>query len=383
MRIGIAGPIDPRRVAAALGVDDAGLPAGLGGSAATSIVVALLRAGHEVCVYSLSPDVDEDVHYEVGPVRMHFGTYRAQHRARDFFKVERAAIERFVRLDPADVVHAHWTYEFALGALAARPGTIVSVHDWAPTILRLNKNPYRLVRLLMNRRVLRAAKRVVCNSPYTFEKVKRVATGKVCMIPNMLQAEQYACGPRTSRAGYRMLAAASWGRLKNGKTLLRAFRTARQELPRAELLLCGDGFGPGQDAETWARAHGCHEGVSFIGHTSHSDLSRLMFRSDVFIHPSLEESFGMVLAEAMAQGTPVIAGASSGAVPWLLADGAAGVLTDIRDPAAIARAAVGLLSDAEAWRRYSEAGFARARDTFHEGVVVPELERVYREMLDR
>jgi len=141
MRIGIAGPINPHDAAAGLGLSGEGLPEGLGGSVVTSIAVALVRAGHEVCVYSLSPDVDEDAYREVGPVRMHFGPYRARHRARNFFKAERAAIERFVRLDPMDIVQAHWTYEFALGALAARPDTIVSVRDWAPTILRLNPYP--------------------------------------------------------------------------------------------------------------------------------------------------------------------------------------------------------------------------------------------------
>ena len=91
----------------------------------------------------------------------------------------------------------------------------------------------------------------------------------------------------------------------------------------------------------------------------------------------------MVLVEAMAQGTPVIAGVHSGAVSYVLGEGAAGVLTDIRDPAAIAEAIVWLLSDAEAWRRYSKGGFSLVNDAFHESVIVPERERVYREVLAR
>ena len=49
---------------------------------------------------------------------------------------------------------------------------------------------------------------------------------------------------------------------------------------------------------------------------------------DVFLHTSIEESFGMVLVEAMAMGIPVIAGKSSGGPQWILNEGG-GLLVDI------------------------------------------------------
>jgi L-malate glycosyltransferase len=71
-----------------------------------------------------------------------------------------------------------------------------------------------------------------------------------------------------------------------------------------------------------------------------------MRAASVLAHPSLEESFGMIVLEAMATGTPVVAGRASGAVPWLLANDA-GVLVDVRNSAAIAEAINGLLGDPE------------------------------------
>jgi hypothetical protein len=74
-------------------------------------------------------------------------------RAWDLFAQERAGLERAMREDPCDVVHAHWTYEFALAALASGQPTLVTARDWAPTILlmqrRLRLLPYRLACLLL------------------------------------------------------------------------------------------------------------------------------------------------------------------------------------------------------------------------------------------
>ena len=54
-------------------------------------------------------------------------------------------------IDPRDpdIVHAHWTYEFALGAIESRVPTVVTAHDAPLSILRLNPTPYRLARTVM------------------------------------------------------------------------------------------------------------------------------------------------------------------------------------------------------------------------------------------
>jgi glycosyltransferase involved in cell wall biosynthesis len=53
----------------------------------------------------------------------------------------------------------------------------------------------------------------------------------------------------------------------------------------------------------------------------------------------------MVILEAMAAGLPIVGGAASGGVPWLLGDGEAGILVDVRHPEAMAGAIATLLDD--------------------------------------
>ena len=70
----------------------------------------------------------------------------------------------------------------------------------------------------------------------------------------------------------------------------------------------------------------------------------MMAGIDLLLAPSLWEGFGLVLLEAMAQSTPIIASAVS-AIPEIVVDGTTGLLVPPRDPAAIADAIRQLLTD--------------------------------------
>jgi glycosyltransferase involved in cell wall biosynthesis len=86
-----------------------------------------------------------------------------------------------------------------------------------------------------------------------------------------------------------------------------------------------------------------------------------MGRLDAFVHPSLEESFGMVIVEAMAAGVPVVAGRRSGAPAWLLEGGSAGLLVDVTSDEAIAGAMLRLVEGPER-TVLAAAGRVRAED---------------------
>ena len=94
-------------------------------------------------------------------------------------------------------------------------------------------------------------------------------------------------------------------------------------------------------------------------------LRTLAKEIDVLVHPSLEESHGMAVTEAMAIGLPVIGGKYSGAIPWTLGDGKAGMLVDVRSPHAIADGMRVMAQDADLRNRLALAGRDLARSQFH------------------
>lgn len=382
MKIGIAGPAAPRLVADYLDDLPADAPKGLGGTSVALIARGLLAAGHRVSVYMLDAQVTRPASLSGERLTVFLGPYRPRHRMRDFMAAERGHVRRFIERDAPDVVHAHWTYEYALGALRTGRPTLITVRDWAPAILRFSPDPYRAGRWLMNAATLWKGQHFVANSPYIQTRLQRYLRRPVPVIPNAIDDDFFA-GPKNAPASAAPTIVSvnnGFGRRKNVAVLLEAFSQMRAQMPGCQLRLFGSGFGSGGPAEQWAKAHGLQQGVEFLGHAPHGAILAAIRAADLLIHPALEESFGMTLLEAMAVGTPVVAGAESGAVPWVLNDGTAGVLTDVTAPRVVASAALQLLTDPARWRHFSEAGFAHAWESFRLSHIAARYAELYAQL---
>lgn len=379
--IGVAGPIDVHALAAHLDTSPSRLPTGLGGVPVTLLVQELLARGHHVRVATLSPDVGPGRAGALleGPrLRISVGRYRRHGRARDAFRAERHAVRDALRREAPDVVHAHWSYEFALGALASGRPTLVTLHDWAPTILGFHRDGYRAVRLAMHVATLARGRRFTAVSPY-IEQAARRWRRDVHVVPNGLPDVCFDAGDRvpSSHAPVLVSVNTGFGERKNTTTLLRAFARLRADLPTCRLVLVGEGHEPGGAAERWARVRDLADGVTFGGPRPYDQLLTTLGAADVLVHPSLEESFGMTLVEAMARGTPVVAGRDSGAVPWVLDHGRAGELTDVSSPSELAAAVHRVVTDPRRWTELSRRGHDHAWSTYRLSRVVDRYVELY------
>jgi glycosyltransferase involved in cell wall biosynthesis len=100
-----------------------------------------------------------------------------------------------------------------------------------------------------------------------------------------------------------------------------------------------------------------------LGFVSHQDLDRLYTHAAVVACPSYREGFGVVCAEAMAHGRPVVASAVGGLLD-LVVDGETGILVPPGDVQALREALRRLIGDPELRRRMGEAGRERVRERF-------------------
>lgn len=367
MRIALVGSIQMPALRPWLNLtseQDATLPAGLsvGSTPVTQLALGLLKRGHDLLVVSLDPDLDRERVVDGPGLRACLGPYRTAKKTRDLFRRERAYVRDVLRRESPEVAHAHWTYEYALGALDSGLPTLITPRDWAPAILRLRPTPYRVVRTVMNVEALHRGHHFTVTSPYMLARLRRWARGTVELIPNAIGDELFADNgaPRSGGAPRLLAINNGFSRRKNVSTLIEALALVRRESQDCRLRLVGTGFEPGGPAQCWARERKLDEGIDWQPLVPHHEVPALLRSADVFVHPSLEESFGLVLVEAMAQRLPVVGGRASGAVPWVLDEGRAGLLVDVTSAAGLARGLLDLLGDPARRQRLGASGYAHA-----------------------
>lgn len=368
-RIAFASPLDVRRLASAFDLqtmDGSPPPEGHGGHSVTELILAVRSMVEQLDLVTLDPNLNHPVELRGEGIRLAVGPFRprARTRAKDLFAAERRFIADRLRSWRPAVVSAQWTYEYALGSLDSQIPTLVTVRDWAPTIFRYQHDQYRAARWLMQRLAFHRASHFAAVSPYMAAKVERTVGQKVDVLPNVLNPLWFQRPADAVPRPQQVLALNNgFGARKNVRTLLRAWTSVLDAIPDAQLALVGTDYEPSGRAHRWSKQAGLDEGVLFLGPQPRSSVAELMNRSSAFVHPSREESFGMVVLEAMASATPVIGGIRSGAVPWLLG-GDAGVLVDVESPGEMAGAIMSLLEDPSAARTIGERGRSRAEQTF-------------------
>jgi glycosyltransferase involved in cell wall biosynthesis len=325
------------------------------------LISELLARGHEVVSITTSMAIDHDYDVKefchgkfkwiVVPERKHSVRFNKRRLGRivDLFSLERGLLREAVLRENPDFVHAHWSYEFAGCLKGIDIPHLVTVHDNAFEVFRYTRTIYRLLRLVMSELYLRRIKFASTVSPY-MERYVRNRCVNVLVIPNPTvfnhneQAVQQMIQRKVESLDSPKLIIVmnGWDRRKNGNTAIRAFSLIKEEFPNATLNVFGSGAEAGGGADNFANTLKL-SGIKFHGPVDHSTLLTYMSNSHVLIHPSREESFGVVLIEAMAVGVPAIGGHSSGAVPWVIENPE--LLTDILNPEDIKQCVINLISN--------------------------------------
>lgn len=371
-----------------MGQSVVGVLPGLGSTAVTPLITSLLGRGHEVTLYTLSTGEVREETYRWGPLRISVGPSRRSHLARNFYHPEISFLSRTIRADAPPFVHAHWTYEFALGALRSGVPTVTTIHDLPWNVLRYFRDPHRIIRLCMAYEVGLRGTRFTAVSEYAASHFRRFIkpSARIEVIPNGLPTAIFDLGAKPVQRSHGEITFATilqgWSRLKNANAALKAFSLARREVPDARLLMFGLGFEVGGAAQQWASRHMLCTGVTFAGALPSIELlKRVHEEVDVIIHPSLDESFCMVALEGMALCKPVIAGRMTPGVREVLGLGTAGLLVDVRDSVAIAEAMVRLAQDGALRDNLAKSGHDRALANYSLDAVVTQYEGLYRNML--
>jgi len=165
--------------------------------------------------------------------------------------------------------------------------------------------------------------------------------------------------------------------LKNYQALLGAFGAALAAVPEARLVIVGPGH-PGPLAALADRL-GLAERVLLTG--GRDDVPEILAALDVFVHPAIAESFGMVIVEAMAMARPVLS-TPVGIAPEVISQGATGLLCASSEPGSLARGLREMLALRPRWPELGCAARLRVQ-SFTAAAMADRYSRLYARWLTR
>lgn len=350
-------------------------------------------AGTEIATYNISKHLAKRGH------EVHVVTTRdaglPSYEKRDGFLIHRLRVPRKRRIETAlycvraflkvkqidpDIVHAQAVSPPGLSAFLIR---------------KVFKKPYILwgqgfdiympwrFKGMISKLALRNAATVIALTEDMKREIQKIRAVEPTVLPNGIDLERFENLP--SRKNLRSRLMIEQGQkiilfvgvlklVKGVRYLIETMTTIKQKEPMARLLIVGDGE-ERQTLEELAEGLNLRGQVSFAGRVPNEVVPQYMAASDVFVLPSLSESFGIVNLEAMASGLPIVASNLRG-MKEIVEDGQSGFLVEPRNPEAIAQKVLLLLQDEGLRRRMGERNKQKAKQYSWEEIVA-KLEEIY------
>ncbi len=208
------------------------------------------------------------------------------------------------------------------------------------------------------------AERVFVPSQYSASvayDVYDIPRAKLVVVPEPIDLVDWrrrfteASGPRAARPT--VLSVARMYPRKRLDDLLRAAVILRQRIPDAQIRIVGEG-------PESARLHALHRELALgdnavlLGEVTRRTLAVEYMSAHCFCLPTVQEGFGLVFAEAMAAGLPVVA-CRAAAVPEIVEDRRTGFLVPPRSPGELAKALETILTDAKLSDEFGSAASRR------------------------
>ena len=344
---------------------------------------ALARYGHKVSVIALQRDATRGIRTEItrrGDVTEYRLHYAALPLHLTYARIARALIGLFsgaFRSDRPDIIHVHSfgaiRYARLLSARYRIPFVVTEHVSWFERGLLSEKDLRRIAA------DYRRSSAVIAVSRGLADRIRPLCALPVRIVPNAVDDRFFRTDlTREEGDAFSFLSVGSLDKNKGMDVLIRAFAEARKTCPRIRLTIAGDG--PEREAlSALAEELGAADAVRFTGRVSRERCAELYAACGAFVLASRVETFGLVLAEAMACGRPILM-TDTGARRELVTEDT-GLAVDIDDAEALAAAMTEFARDPG---RYDPVKIRAYCDEHFSGrAVCGELTKIYEEILGR
>lgn len=284
----------------------------------------------------------------------------------------RLAEEKF---GPIDVIHAHVSYP---GGYVA---SVIARESGVPYLLTEHMSPFPFLPFMRDGNPMReiveaftGAKRSIAVSPSLAERINSYGLGLPTVIPNFVDERRFCPGvPPPGKFIFFTLCGLT--EQKGIDLLLHAIALWSPPAESFEFRIGGDGP-MGETYRSMAQSLGIADRIKWLGHVSREEAPKLFQECHVYVMASRHETFGVVYAEAIACGKPVIATRCGG--PEYIVTATNGRLVENGDSTGLMEA---MQAMAEQWHEYSPQAIRTDFEMrFSRPAVVQQLRALYEEV---
>ncbi|MEP7271856.1 MAG: glycosyltransferase [Acidobacteriota bacterium] len=342
--------------------------------------LASKAAGHEVTVVSPVVIPAGKMRHRMVEERDGYKVIRTSLPARNVvhqFDYARAIVSE-IRTSECDVVHAHVTLPAGFASVLAARWT------GRPVVITEHRGPFSALMETARDRfkvrfALERADAVLAVSNSLAEEMRsHGVTRTIKVVPNIVDQRRFPLTPKTRQSGepYKLLFAGILrDHNKNLPLLLRALKQLLDARGDFRLTIVGDGE-VRYECEDLARQLGVSEQCVFRGALPPDEVAREIAASDLFVLPSRSETFGIVAAESLSMGRPVVATRCGG--PEDFVSDSNGALVPVDDEEALSDAIARVSSSLDDYSAVKLSAYAQER--FGDQTVTSQLTDIYREV---
>jgi len=289
-------------------------------------------------------------------------------------------VARALREERPDVIHVHEPLvpSVSMHAVLNANAPVVATFHSNVGRERVSSIWFKLAAPMVRPVWNRLARRIAVSDAARHSVTSRMGDGELLIVPNGVDVERFAgAKPAVLPVGRHLLFVGRLEERKGFPVAVAAFARLAERYPDLRLLVVGDGSERDavDDLPPAVRAR-----VEMLGRVDDDRLAGYLRAATLYLGPATGgESFGIVLAEAMAAGLPIVASDIAG-YRDVARNGREAVLVPPGDPDALVAAACRVLDDPALARSLGMQGTQRARD-FAWGTVTDRLVDAYRQVL--
>lgn len=242
---------------------------------------------------------------------------------------------------------------------------------------------WRLYAKTIGKVTFKAADIVVVLSEFEKELIEKAGfpVQRFEIIPpgiDTIQFEKFQDNPFSMRSiqGNILLAVSRVSKSKGLQDIIRALPSIIREVPDVQLAIVGEDFGYVNQIQLLAKQLGVIQRVHMLGKLSDTNLIGAYQHAHICVHASHYETFGIVLAEAMAAGLPIVARNSS-AIPFVVPHNKAGLLFTTQDE--LIENIVRLCKDTAMAQSFGTYGKKHVQEHFTWDISMKKLLSIYEE----